>query len=89
MQALLCCLYLAGGIAYLDHTPAPGPYHWRYWRYDVTQVNDPYGVAELGYAKEWGRKLLLELAARHESSIPVNDFGQNSLEFRVRFYPWR
>jgi len=88
MSALLCCLYLATGLSYMAHTPSPMPYGSHWWYYDITHVRDPYGVVEGGYSRSFGR-FALEFAARHESSIPAADFGQNTLEMRIRWYPWR
>jgi len=85
---LACCLYLSAGLSYMAHTPAPEPYGAHYWLYDVSQVRDPYGVAEIGYHRDYGH-FALELASRHDSSIPARDFGQNSLEVRLRWYPGR
>ena len=72
----------------MAHTPAPQGYGHTYWLYDITSVHEPYGVLEGGYSRSFGR-FTLEFAGRHESSIPVADFGQNSLEIRVKWFPWR
>lgn len=54
---------------------------------DRTHVANPYSVSELG--AEWTptRRIKLTLAARHLSSIRTrSDSGDNTVEFRVRYY---
>lgn len=84
-MSLLCCLYLSTGLSYMFQNPYPSAF--AYWRYDIAQVKNPYGVLEVGWHKDFG-PIALEFAGRHESSIPVNDFGQNTLELRLRWYPF-
>jgi hypothetical protein len=84
MSLIACCLYLSAGMAYmLPHPSDP----MGYWLRDINQIVNPYGTLEIGWHKDFGQ-FALEMAARHASSMPAADFGQNTLEFRVRFYPF-
>lgn len=84
----LAGIYLSIGMAYVGQSPAPtcptcGWYH------DITQVENPYGVAELGWSKQWDQSSI-DIALRHESSLATTkDHGLNSVEIRFRWNPFR
>lgn len=82
---ILACLYLQLGIAAMQPHPVI-PNH--YWEWDINQVVNPYGTIEAGCDIPLPKHLHLEFAVHHISSIPVNDFGANTAEIRLRWYPW-
>ena len=94
MGCWLACLYLSGGLAVMGshHADVPG----QYWLYDYNRVENPFGVAEIGWSRQLGR-WDFEIAARHISSIAVDihaggfqdQYGTNTFEARLRWYPWR
>ena len=94
MSCLLACLYLAGGLAYmLPHGPANPPF--QYLLFDVNDIENPYGSFELGWSAKLARSVAVEVAARHLSSLAVDtrygfgeQWGQNTVELRLRWYPW-
>lgn len=84
---ILCCLYLQLGLATMaGHRNPPPPSMW--WAYDINQVVNPYGSLEIGWDYPLRKDLHVELALHHISSLPVNDFGTNTAEVRVRWYPF-
>lgn len=74
--------------------PHPATPPGEYWYYDINDIVNPYGIAEIGWSAERG-KFTFELAARHISSLGVDftanemNMGQNTIETRVRWFPWR
>lgn len=88
MTWLTCCLYVQLGLAGMQPHPRPPPPD-TFWKWDITQVVNPYGTVEIGLDEALNRRLDLEIALRHISSIPVNDFGSNTAEIRLRYYPFR
>lgn len=86
MSWLLCCLYLQGGLAVMQGMNAPPPGIW--WAYDINHVVNPYGVLEVGYERPF-KQFAIQLALRHNSSIPARDHGQNTAEIGLRWYPGR
>lgn len=87
VSTLLAGLYISLGAAYAGQTPAP-PCPTCGWYYDITRVRNPYGIVELGWTHESG-KFAVDIAARHESSIPAGDHGLNSAEVRLKWMPWK
>jgi hypothetical protein len=93
-SAILAGLYLQAGIADMSgHTPPPvGAVR----PFNINIVENPYGVAEVGWSVSRG-KLDFEVAARHMSSLSIDyrygdfhhQYGTNTFEARVRWYPWR
>lgn len=83
----LAGIYLSAGLAYMAPHASPQSRGFSYWNYDITNIVNPYGSLEIGWHKDFGR-IALELAARHESSIPAQDFGQNTAEVRLRWRPF-
>ena len=69
-----------------SHRLPPPPLN--YWAYDITEVRNPYGAIEAGWAVPF-RSGEVIVQARHMSSIGVNDFGMNSLEVAVRWRPFK
>lgn len=88
------CLYLSGGIADAGHH-ATAPVG-SYYAFDINDVRNPYGIAEIGWSNSYGR-WNFEIAARHISSLAVDvnygdfkhQFGMNTAEVRVRWFPFR
>jgi hypothetical protein len=96
VSALACCLYIALGSAYMLPNPTPQSYGFEFWRYDRTQIANPYGVIELGFEYPVTHSLELEIAGRHISSLGVDwhygwdeQWGENTAELRLRWYPFR
>lgn len=93
MCNFLACLYLSAGAAVMQGHPTLPPD--TYYRYDINDVRNPYGIAEIGYAQTLGR-WSFEVAARHQSSLGVDyachcfneQRGSNQIEVRVRLYPF-
>lgn len=94
-EAFIAGLYMQAGLAAVDHLPmtlAQVPYS------QIRSVDvpvNPYGIVEIGWSRDIGR-FSVELAARHMSSPGIDlvygrtyQLGMDSLEFRVRFQPWR
>jgi hypothetical protein len=90
----LACLYLSVGTADMIHhgTPPAGYYS----TVDINDIQNPYGIAEVGWSRAFG-KWDIEAAARHISSLAIDahygdfnhQYGQNTLEVRVRWFPFR
>lgn len=84
----LAGIYLSLGMAYAEHAPAP-PCADCGWYYDITRVENPYGIAEIGWTKEWDQSSI-DVALRHESSVATRkDRGFNSIEVRFRWNPFK
>lgn len=88
MNAFLAGLHLTLGTAYLAQTPSPPcPQCW--WWYDATRIKNPYGIAEIGWKREWDQASI-DVVLRHESSVATTlDHGMNSVEVRASWYPFR
>ena len=90
MQAILAALYLQAGAAYMLPHGSPQSYGWEYWRFDITEVRNPYGSLEVGFETDQDRHLSGSLSFRHLSSMTRGqDFGQNTVEVRVKWKPFR
>jgi len=84
----LAGIYLTIGGAFAAHTQAP-PCDTCGWYHDITIVENPFGVAELGWSRQWDQSSI-DVALRHESSLATRkDKGFNSVEVRLRWYPFR
>lgn len=68
--------------SYQASTQAAGYHH-----YDINDVRNPYGALSIGYDWRW-RAVVIDLQLQHQSSLEVNDHGQNSLRLNVRWYPF-
>lgn len=88
LAKLLCCLYVQLGTAFMAGNPLPPP-GVAFWEYDINDVVNPYGTAEIGIDYPVSQKFEFEAALRHISSLPAKDFGVNSAEIRIRWYPFR
>lgn len=88
MSCFLACLHLTLGMAYAEHTKAP-PCADCWWWYDITRVENPYGIVELGWQKQYDQASI-DIALRHESSMGTRkDKGFNSIEVRFNWFPFR
>lgn len=95
MMCLITCLYLSLGAASMAH-PGDAP-DAGYWYHDISRPVNPYGTAELGWSVPILANLELEVAARHMSSLGIDwrygdfnhQFGTNTGEIRLRWYPFR
>lgn len=85
LLCLMPSLYVEQGVSKMFPIRQPPPGHA--YRYDRTEAVNPYSVTELG--AEWvaSRRFRVTLVGRHVSSIKrSDDAGDNSMEFRVRYY---
>lgn len=95
MSCLLTCFYIALGLADIPDKPPTLPVG-DYYRFNINDVRNPYGTAEIGWSVNRG-KWDFELAARHMSSLAIDyeygdfhhQYGINTVEARVRWYPWK
>lgn len=87
-SAVLASLYLQGGIS-IEQRMSPPPAPYTYWRWDINEVHNPYGVIEIGLETDPMSRWQLQLALRHASSIQVNDRGINSAELRLKWKPFQ
>lgn len=81
-------LYLGGGIGYVEQ-PKELPAQFSYWKWDCNEVDNPQGIFKMGYLWEPTRTITVDLNARHESFILVNDRGKNSINLEVTWRPFR
>ena len=94
LESLLAGIYLQFGLAAYQPTPTPncGGRPTCYYVYDINKTVNPYGTVELGYehsAMDDESRFTYGIALRHASSIPAQDHGQNSLEFHIKFHPFK
>jgi hypothetical protein len=82
----LCGFFLDVGLSIHDQCPSAGSHN--YWRYDINETRNPYGVLAVGYEANLSMRVSLSLALRHESSIPVNDKGTDSVQLTLRWHPF-
>ena len=87
MSAFLAGIYLSGGLAVMGGTTTPPPNC--YWRFDVNEVRNPYGALAVGWSTDPERRWSAGLEFRHISSVPVHDGGQNTIELRATWRPFR
>jgi hypothetical protein len=71
-----------GVYGYYFHVAVPN-----YLHYDLNEVHNPYGALSIGYDWKW-RAVRIDFQLQHQSSIKVNDHGQNSIRLNVRWYPF-
>jgi hypothetical protein len=94
LESLIAAFYLQGGVAYMVPSPTPSCVARPicYYLTDINRVYNPYGNLEVGL--EFGgdddnMPFTYTFALRHESSIPAADYGQNTVEFRIKYHPFR
>lgn len=87
MSALLSSLFIQVGLAYLQPVSDHGT--WGLSEYDRTHLYNPYGTIEIGLEAQPDRRFSFSLSVRHQSAIPVNDWGDNSFEVAVKWKPFR
>jgi hypothetical protein len=87
MSAFLAGLYLSAGLAGVASTPPAEPIY-QFWRWDLTEVHNPYGILEAGWSTPPDRQWSVSVSLRHMSSVHVNDYGINSLEARLTWRPY-
>jgi hypothetical protein len=57
------------------------------YAYDITRVRNPYGTLAIGYDLSF-KNLTFDLQVLHQSSIAVDDRGQDSIRLSLRWYPF-
>lgn len=91
LESLIASIYLQGGIAMYQPMSTLHCTDCKY-TYDINKTVNPYGTLELGIehsAQDDDSRFTWALALRHASSIPAQDHGQNSLEFHIKFHPFK
>lgn len=95
MSWLACCVYLSVGSAWMAHNPPAPP--GEYWLHNINQVENPYGIAEAGWEYPLTDGLSITVAVRHLSSLGIDwdsscfcrQYGINTAEMRMRWFPFR
>ncbi|MEQ1580898.1 MAG: hypothetical protein ABL964_09925 [Steroidobacteraceae bacterium] len=87
MTAILSSLFLQAGLAYMPAFADHGS--WGLSPYDRQHVYNPYGTFAIGLETDTDKAFSVAFSVRHESSIPVNDWGDNTIEFSVKWKPFR
>lgn len=80
-------LYITAGVGHvhaLPERPASSPY-----KYDQNRVANPLGIFAMGYEWETSRTVTMKMEYRHQSFIPVDDIGQDSVQFTVTWRPFK
>lgn len=80
-------LYLGAGIGYVQDPPRCPPNE--HFRWDQNEVDNPLGIAVIGY--EWNPtpRISFSVEVRHQSFIPVYDYGQNSVQVMGYWRPFK
>ena len=95
----LCGFFLDAGLSAHEHIRSAGTEpvvidglsltEQQYWRYDINETRNPYGVLAIGYEARFSPRLSLSISLRHESSVATNeDHGTNSAELNLRWHPF-
>jgi hypothetical protein len=89
MNAILAAFFLQGGLAVMQAPPNPDQYQHQYWQFDITRVQNPYGIVAVGFEHDWGQ-WNVSIQGRHMSTTTTGlDHGQNTVELSVRVHPFR
>lgn len=82
----LAGIHLDGGLAMMANHPAPPP--GCTWIYDLNKIDNPYGIAAVGYSIEF-KHLQWDIQFRHQSSIATGqDMGENTTVLSFSWHPW-
>ena len=68
--------------------PTPASHSYGLSPYDHQQYYNPYGTLAVGLRSDPMRVWSVGLEARHQSAIPVNDWGDNSIELSLTWRPF-
>lgn len=85
---ILSLLYVQLGVAYLLAAPTPESRAYGLSQYDRQHIYNPYGVLAIGLESDPYRKWSLDLQLRHQSSLPKNDWGDNSINLTLKYRPF-
>ena len=85
---MMAAFFITAGLAYQLPMPHHASWGWNP-RYDLASIHNPYGTIEAGFSTDPDRRVTFAVSLRHQSSVPVNDWGENTINAYITWRPFK